>query len=134
MLTSRVTLGYGAAGQVKPEEVLPRARLERMAAPKIVAANGEQIRDLGEKDHSIQDKRGDSQMRSIQECERGQTVQFHAEGHPRWKHFGVGCKGIRTFETPKMKQLICWNAGARVSIVVRGFLRATAAQQRCPEN
>ena len=40
----------GAAGHVMPETMFPRVKLERKTTPKkFVAANGEQIKDLGEK-------------------------------------------------------------------------------------
>ena len=40
----------GAAGHVMLETMFPRLKLERKTSPKkFVAANGEQIRDLGEK-------------------------------------------------------------------------------------
>ena len=46
----RVTMDSGAAGHVMPETMFPRVKLERKTTPKkFVAANGEQIKDLGEK-------------------------------------------------------------------------------------
>ena len=46
----RVTMGSGAAGHVMPETMFPHVKLERKTSPKkFVAANGEQIKDLGEK-------------------------------------------------------------------------------------
>ena len=46
----RVTMDSGAAGHVMPETMFPRVKLERRTSPKkFVAANGEQIKDLGEK-------------------------------------------------------------------------------------
>ena len=46
----RVTMDSGAAGHVMPETMFPRVKLERRTSPKkFVAANGEQIQDLGEK-------------------------------------------------------------------------------------
>ena len=45
-----VTLDSRAAGHVMPDTVFPRVKLERKTSPKkFVAANGEQIRDVGEK-------------------------------------------------------------------------------------
>ena len=53
----RVTMDSGAAGHVMPETMFPHVKLERKTSPKkFVAANGEQIKDLGEKKHSIQDE------------------------------------------------------------------------------
>ena len=46
----RVTIDTGAAGHVMPEAMFPNVKLERKTQPKkFVAANGDQIRDLGEK-------------------------------------------------------------------------------------
>ena len=40
----------GAAGHVMPGTIFPRVKLERKTTPKkFVAANGEQIKDLGER-------------------------------------------------------------------------------------
>ena len=66
----RVTMDAGAAGHVMLETMFQRVTLERRTSPKkFVAANGEQIKDLGEKKHSIQDKRGNSEVHNIQKCE-----------------------------------------------------------------
>ena len=46
----RVTMHSGAAGHVMPETMFPRVKIERKTPPKkFVAANGEQIKDLGAK-------------------------------------------------------------------------------------
>ena len=46
----RVTMDSGVAGHVMPETMFPRVKLERKTTPeKFVAANGEQIKDFGEK-------------------------------------------------------------------------------------
>ena len=46
----RVTMDSGAAGHVMLEMMFPHVKLDRKTSPKkIVAANGEQIKDLGEK-------------------------------------------------------------------------------------
>ena len=46
----RVTMDSRAAGHVMPETMFPHVKLERKTSPKkFVAANGEQIKDLGEK-------------------------------------------------------------------------------------
>ena len=46
----RVTMDSGAAGHVMPETMFPHVKLERKTSPKkFVAANGERIKDLGEK-------------------------------------------------------------------------------------
>ena len=46
---ARVTMDSGAAGHVTIEGMFARVNLERETAPKkFVAANGEQVKDLGE--------------------------------------------------------------------------------------
>ena len=46
----RVAMDSGAAGHVKPEAMFPHVKLERKTTPrKLVAANGEQSKHLGEK-------------------------------------------------------------------------------------
>ena len=46
----RVTMDSGAAGHVMRETMFPHVKLERKTSPKkFVAANGEQIKDLGAK-------------------------------------------------------------------------------------
>ena len=52
----RVTMDSRTARHVMLETMFPRVKLERKTTPKkFVAANGEQIKDLGvEKSHSIQ--------------------------------------------------------------------------------
>ena len=49
----------GAPGHVVPETMFPRVKLERKTTPKkFVAANGEQIKDLGEKTIPFKTKEG----------------------------------------------------------------------------
>ena len=46
----RVTMDSGDAGHVMPETMSPRVKFERKTTPKkFVAANGAQVKDLGEK-------------------------------------------------------------------------------------
>ena len=83
----------GAAGHVMPDTMFPHVKLERKTSPeKFVAANGEQIKDLGEKNNSIQDKRGNPEVQNIQKCECCQTTHFNAKGRPSWKHCCAGRK------------------------------------------
>ena len=59
----RVTMESGAAGHVMPETMFPHVKLERKTSPKkFVAANGEQIKDLGEKNIPFKTNEG------IQRC------------------------------------------------------------------
>ena len=59
----RVTMDTGAAGHVIPEAMFPNVKLERKTQPKkFVAANGDQIRGLGEKNIPFRTNEG------IQRC------------------------------------------------------------------
>ena len=59
----RVTMDSGAAGHVMPETMFPHVKLERKTSPKkFVAANAEQIKDLGEKNIPFKTNEG------IQRC------------------------------------------------------------------
>ena len=59
----RVTTDSGAAGHVMPETMFPRVKLERKTSlKKFVAANGEHIKDLGEKNIPFKTNEG------IQRC------------------------------------------------------------------
>ena len=86
----RVTMDSGAAGHVMPEAMFPRVKLERKMTPKwFVAAKGEQIKDLGEKNH-VQDKRRNPEVHHIQKCKCCQTPHFDAKGRASWKHCCAG--------------------------------------------
>ena len=85
----RVTMDSGAARHVIPETMFPRVKLERKTSPKkLVAASGEQIRDLGEKKFSRQmrELRGPKQN----ECECCQTSHFNEKSSPSWKRCRAG--------------------------------------------
>ena len=59
----RVTMESGAAVHVMPESMFSRVKLERKTSPKkFVAANGEHIKDLGEKNIPFKTNEG------IQRC------------------------------------------------------------------
>ena len=79
----RVTMDSGAAGHVMPETMFPRVKLERKTSPKkFVAANGEQIKDLGE---NIPFKTNERIQRCI-------TFRSATVVNPSWKHRRAGCK------------------------------------------
>ena len=84
--------GLWSCGHVMLEGTFPRVELEQKTSPqRFVAANGEQIRDLGERtNYSIQDKRGNSKMHNIQKCECCQTFHFNAESFMCQNHCGAG--------------------------------------------
>ena len=72
----RVTMDSGAAGHVMPETTFPHVKLERRTSPKkFVAANGEQIKDLGEKSIPLKTNEGaSSEVHNIQESECCETL------------------------------------------------------------
>ena len=95
----RVTTDSGAAGHVMPETMFPRVKLERRTSPKkFVAANGEQIKDLGEKNIPFKTNEGNSEVYNIQKCECCQTSHFNAKGRPSWKY---RCAGRNESAHPK---------------------------------
>ena len=70
----RVTMDSGAAGQVMLEAMLPHVKLERKTSPKkSVAANGDQIKDLGEKSIPFKTNEGIQRCITFRECECCQT-------------------------------------------------------------
>ena len=86
----RVTMDSGAAGHVMLETMFPHVKLERKTTPKkFVAVNGEQIKDLGEK-NPIQDKRGNPEVHNVQKCKRCQISHFNPKSSPNWKHCCAG--------------------------------------------
>ena len=100
-----VTMDSGAAGHVMPETMFPHVKLERKTSPeRFVAANGEQIKDLGEKNNSIQDKRGNPEAQNIQKCECCQTTHFNAKRSSEPETLLCWTKRIRTFETFETEQ------------------------------
>ena len=100
-----VTMDSGAAGHVIPETMFPHVKLERKTSPeRFVAANGEQIKDLGEKNNSIQDKRGNPGVQNIQKCECCQTTHFNAKRSSELETLLCWTKRIRTFETSETEQ------------------------------
>ena len=67
----RATMDSGAAGHVMPETMFPQVKIERKTSPKkFVAANGEQIKDLGEKSIPFKTNEGIQRCITFQECER----------------------------------------------------------------
>ena len=64
----RVAMDSGAAGHVMPEAMFPMLSLSaKRHQKKLVAANGEQSKHLGEK-NPIQDKRANPDVHNIQKC------------------------------------------------------------------
>ena len=98
----RVTMDSGAAGHVMPETMFPCVKLERKKSPKkFVAANGEQIKDLGEKNIPFKTNEGIQRCITFRsanvvkplismKCEWCQTSHFNAKGRPRWKRRCAG--------------------------------------------
>ena len=90
----RATMDTGAAGHVMPAEVFPRVKLDRTSATKkFVAANGERIKDLGEKTIPfIQVRLRSAQVHKIQECKRCEAPDLIEKGRASWQCRGGGIK------------------------------------------
>ena len=98
-----VTIYSGAAGHVMPQTTFPHIKLERKTSPKkFVAANGEQIKDLGE-EHSIQDK-WSSEVHDTRDRECCQPPHFNAVRSPEPETLLYMTKRIRTFGTLETEQ------------------------------
>ena len=81
----RVTIGH-----VMLETMFPQVKLERKTSlKKFVAANGVQIKDLGEKSIPFKTN-GSSEVHNIQECECCQTPHVDAKSRQSWKHCCAG--------------------------------------------
>ena len=80
----------GAAGCVMPAEMFPRVKLDRTStAKKFVAANGERVKDLGEKTIPFKSVQG-VQVHKIQECESGEALDLNGKGRASWRCLGGG--------------------------------------------
>ena len=87
----RVTMDSGAAGHVMPETMFPRVKLERKASPKtFVAANGEQIRDLGEKRIPFKTKEGTQRSITFRSANIVELSHLNAKSSPSWKRCRAG--------------------------------------------
>ena len=95
----RVTKDSGAAGHVLPETMFPHVKIERKTPPKkFVAANGEQIKDLGAKRIPFKTNEG------VQRCITFRSAMLSNPSFQCKKSSKPGTllcwmKRIRTFET-----------------------------------
>ena len=88
----RVTMDSGAAGQLMPETMFPHVKLERKTSPKkFVAANREQIKDLGGKSVPFTTN-GVQRCITFRSANAVKPINFNAKGRPSWKHCGAGRK------------------------------------------
>ena len=89
----RVTADFAAAVHVMPGAMFPRVKLERKTSPKkFVAANGEQIRDLGEK--NIPFKKNEEMQRCMLS-----NLSFKCKKWSEPETLLCWMKRLRTFET-----------------------------------
>ena len=87
----KVTMDSGAAGHVMPETMFPQVKLERKTSPKkFVAANGEKIKDLGEKSIPFKTNQGIQRCITFRSANVVKPLHFNAKGRPSWKHCCVG--------------------------------------------
>ena len=100
----RVTMDSGAAGHVTPETMFPRVKVERKTTPKkFVAANGEQIKDLGEK--TIPFKTNEEFQRfKHSEVQMLSNPSFQCKRFSELETLLFWMKRIRTSETFGMEQ------------------------------
>ena len=74
-----------------PAEMFPRVILDRTSATKkFVAANGERIKDLGEKTIPFKSVEGSSQVHNFQECKRCEALDLNENGRVSWQCRGAG--------------------------------------------
>ena len=96
----RATMDSGAAGHAMPETMFPHVKLERRTWPKkFVAANGDQIKDLGEKSIPLQDEGRNSEVYNVQKRECCEASHHNAKRSSELDMSWCWMKGIRTFET-----------------------------------
>ena len=89
----RVTMGSGAAGHVMPGTMFPHVKLERKTSPKkFVAANGEQIKDLREKNIPFKTNKGVQRWVTFRSANFVKPLMSMQKGRPSWKHFCAGRK------------------------------------------
>ena len=80
----RATMDTAAAGHVMLAEVFPRVMLDRTSTTqKFVAANGEEIKDLGEKTIPFKSVK-------IQERRRCESLDLNGKGRASWQRRCAG--------------------------------------------
>ena len=81
----------GAAGHVMLETMFPRVKLERKTSPKkLVTANGEQIKDLGDKSMPFKTNEGIQRCITFRSADVVKPVISMQKGRPSWKHCCAG--------------------------------------------
>ena len=76
-----------------PETMFPQVKLERKTSPKtFVAANGEQIKDLGEKSIPLKTIEGVQRCITFRSASVVKHLMSMQKGRPSWKHCCVGRK------------------------------------------
>ena len=81
----------GAAGHVMPETMFPHVKLERKTSPKkFVAANGEQIKDLGEKNIPFKTNEGIQRCITFRSANVVKPPISMQKGRPSRKHRCAG--------------------------------------------
>ena len=87
----RVTMESGAAGHVLPETIFSHVKIERKTPPKkFVAANGEQIKDLGAKRIPFKINEGVQRCITFRSANVVKLSHFNAKSRPSWEHFCAG--------------------------------------------
>ena len=82
----RATMDTGAAGHVMPAEMFPRVKLDSTSATKkFVTANGERIKDLGEKTIPFKSAEGVHRCRKCRSASVVQPIDLIEKGRARWQ-------------------------------------------------
>ena len=77
----------GAAGHVMLQTMFPRVKLERRTSPKkLVTANGEQIKDLGDKNIPFKTNEGIQRCITFRSADVVKPFISIEKGRPSWKH------------------------------------------------
>ena len=94
----RVTMDSGAAGHVIPKTMFPRVKLERKTSQTRVAANGEQVSDLGEKTIPFKTIEGVRRCITFIQCECLSNLSFQYRKLSDPETLWCWMKKIRTLE------------------------------------
>ena len=87
----RSMMDTGAAGHVMPAEMFPRVKLDRTStAKKFVTANGEEIKDLGEKTIQFKSVEGVHRCIKFRSASVVKPLDLNGKGRASWQCLGAG--------------------------------------------
>ena len=107
---ARVNTDSGAAGHVMLKGMCPRVKLQRKTAPMMfAAANGEQIRDVGENNIPLKTNEEGFKDASHSEVRVLSNLSFEDRKLSRaGKHRGAGCRESAQSQILEMKRRSIW--------------------------